>query len=136
MNMRPIMALAPIAASILLLAACATADGAQGAAAGAAAAEPKGYAIAEIAVSDPQAYKPYVAAVGPLVAKFGGAYVVRGGEAVAKEGDAPNGRIVVIEFPSLAAARAFYDSPEYQAILPLRLKAATARVYFVEGHAP
>ncbi len=97
---------------------------------------PKGYAVAEISVTDAEAYMAYVAAVGPLVEKFGGIYIVRGGETVAKEGGAPNGRIVVIEFPSLAAARAFYESPDYQAILPIRLNTATSRVYLVEGYAP
>lgn len=96
----------------------------------------KGYAIAEISVSDPEAYKPYVAAVGPIVTKFGGVYIVRGGETVTMEGAPPTGRIVVIEFPSLAAARAFYESDEYQAVLPIRLKAATSRIFFVEGFIP
>jgi len=96
----------------------------------------KGYAIAEISVTDPEAYKPYVAAVGPIVAKFGGVYIVRGGEIVTMEGAPPNGRVVVIEFPSLAAARAFYGSDDYQAVLPLRLKAATSRIFFVEGFIP
>lgn len=97
---------------------------------------PKGYAIAEISVTDAEAYKPYVAAVSPMVEKFGGKYLIRGGDAVAVEGEAPAGRLVVLEFPSLDAARAFYDSDEYQAILPLRLKSAASRVFFIEGYAP
>ncbi|MEK7264745.1 MAG: DUF1330 domain-containing protein [Pseudomonadota bacterium] len=97
---------------------------------------PKGYAVAEILVTNPVAYKDYVAAVTPLVAKYGGAYIVRAGETVPKEGDAPAGRIVILEFGSLAAARAFYESAEYQAILPLRQKNATSRVYLVEGFLP
>jgi uncharacterized protein (DUF1330 family) len=94
---------------------------------------PKGYAIAEIAVNDAVAYRGYVAAVTPIITKYGGVYLVRGGNAVAKEGAPPKGRLVVIEFPNFAAAQTFYDSPEYQAIIGLRLKSATSRVLQVEG---
>jgi uncharacterized protein (DUF1330 family) len=102
----------------------------------AAAAAPKGYVIAEITVTDPEAYKQYAASVPPIAAKFGGKYLVRGGQTVAVEGERPSGRIVVIEFDSLAAARSFEDSPDYQAITPLRQKAARSRVFLVEGVTP
>ncbi|MFN3960714.1 MAG: DUF1330 domain-containing protein [Parvularculaceae bacterium] len=101
-----------------------------------AAAPAKGYVIAEISVRDPEAYKSYAAAVAPIVARFGGTYLVRGGETRSREGAPVAGRIVVIEFPSHAAAAAFYDSADYQAILPLRQGAADSRVFSVEGHAP
>jgi uncharacterized protein (DUF1330 family) len=94
---------------------------------------PKGYVVAEITVTDPEAYKQYAAAVPPIAAKFSGKYLVRGGQTVAVEGDPPSGRIVVIEFDSLAAARSFEESPDYQAIAPLRRKAAHSRVFLVEG---
>lgn len=97
---------------------------------------PKGYTIAEIAVNDAVAYRDYVAAVTPLIAKYGGVYLVRAGKIAMKEGAAPQGRMVVIEFPSFAAVQSFYDSPEYQAIIGLRTKVATSRVFFVEGVAP
>jgi uncharacterized protein (DUF1330 family) len=41
--------------------------------------------------------------------------------------------VVIVEFPDMAAARGFYDSPEYRAILPLRLAASRGRLYLVEG---
>jgi uncharacterized protein (DUF1330 family) len=94
---------------------------------------PKGYVIAEITVTDPEAYKQYAAIVPSIAAKFSGKYLVRGGQTVAVEGEAPSGRIVVIEFDSLAAARSFEDSPDYQAVAPLRQKAARSRVFLVEG---
>jgi uncharacterized protein (DUF1330 family) len=96
---------------------------------------PKGYVVAEISVTDPEAYKQYAATVLPIAAKFSGKYLVRGGQTVAVEGDPPSGRIVVIEFDSLAAARSFEESPDYQAIAPLRRKAAHSRVFLVEGTA-
>ena len=95
--------------------------------------EPKGYVIAEITVTDPEAYKQYAAGVPPILTKFGGKYLVRGGKAIGIEGSAPGGRIVVIEFDSLAAAFSFEESPEYQALAPLRRKAAQSRVFLAEG---
>src|ERR1700692_21462 len=82
----------------------------------AAAGASKGYVIAEITVTDPEAYKQYAASVQSIAAKLGGKYLVRGGQTVAVEGEPPAARIVVIEFDSLAAARSFEDSPDYQAI--------------------
>jgi uncharacterized protein (DUF1330 family) len=99
----------------------------------AAAGASKGYVISEITVTDPEAYKQYAATVPPIAAKFSGKFLVRGGQTVAVEGEPPSGRIVVIEFDSLAAARSFEDSPEYQAVAPLRRKAARSRVFLVEG---
>jgi uncharacterized protein (DUF1330 family) len=96
----------------------------------------KGYIVAELAVADADAYREYAALVPPIVAKYGGRYLVRGGESAAKEGAPPAGRVVVIEFDTIAAARAFYDAPEYQAIAPLRIRAANSRVFLVEGTPP
>jgi uncharacterized protein (DUF1330 family) len=119
-----------ITAAVLILA---TAGGTLLHAASGAAA--KGYVVAEVTVIDPDAYKQYAAAVVPIVTKFGGRYLVRGGQTVAVEGDPPAGRVVVIEFESLGAARAFEDSAEYRDIAPLRQKAARSRVFLVEGTA-
>ena len=99
----------------------------------AAAVASRAYVIAEITVTDPEAYKRYAALVPPIAAKFGGKFLVRGGQTVAVEGEPPAGRIVVIEFDSLAAARGFEDSQDYQAIAPLRRQAARSRVFLAEG---
>jgi uncharacterized protein (DUF1330 family) len=94
---------------------------------------PKAYGIAEINVTDMQAYRQYIAAVSPIVEEFGGRYLVRAGTVVPIEGDAPTGRFIVIEFPSLAVAKAFEASPQYLKIAPLRQKASQGRVFLVEG---
>jgi uncharacterized protein (DUF1330 family) len=99
----------------------------------AAAGASKGYVIAEITVTDPEAYKQYAATVPAIAAKFSGKYLVRGGQTVTVEGQPPSERIVVIEFDSLAAAQSFEDSAEYRAAAPLRRKAARSRVFLVEG---
>jgi uncharacterized protein (DUF1330 family) len=94
---------------------------------------PKGYAIAEITVTDPEAYKQYAAAVPAIAAKFGGKYIIRAGNVIPVEGQAPTGRFVVIEFPSMANAQAFEASPEYRAVAPIRQKASTGRLFLIEG---
>ena len=94
---------------------------------------PKGYLIGEITVTDAATYKEYAAATGPLVTKYGGTYLVRGGQTMGLEGATVTGRVVVIEFKSLAAAKAFEDSAEYQKVAPLRRKASTGRLFLVEG---
>ena len=88
---------------------------------------PKGYVIAEINVTAPDAYKQYLDAVTPIVAHSRGKYLVRAGTLVPLEGEAPTGRVVVIEFPSLAIAKLFEASPRYVDIAPLRKSAAFHR---------
>ena len=94
---------------------------------------PKAYGIAEINVTDMQAYRQYIAAVSPIVEEFGGRYLVRAGTVVPIEGEAPTGRFIVIEFTSLAVAKAFEASPQYLKIAPLRQRASRGRVFLVEG---
>lgn len=92
-----------------------------------------GYLIAHLEVTDPQGFEAYRAAVPAVIEKFGGRYLVRGGRVAALEGEWTVPRLVVIAFDSVAAARRFYDSPEYQEILPLRLKAARGTLVIAEG---
>jgi uncharacterized protein (DUF1330 family) len=91
------------------------------------------YIVAQLKVHDPAMFQRYREAVSPLVDRFGGRYRVRGGELEVLEGDWPLPRLVVIEFQSRDAARLFYDSPEYQQILPLRQESARGTVAIVEG---
>jgi len=88
--------------------------------------------VSEFEVTDAEGMKPYSAGVDATFAPYGGRYIVRGGEVISREG-APSKRIVMIEFPSMAQAQAWYDSPTYAALRPVRQKASTARVYIVQG---
>jgi len=97
---------------------------------------PRAYVVGEIAVTNPEGYAQYVARVGPVIAACGGRYLVRGGMSEAREGTAPAGRMVVIEFASLAAARACLDGPDYKAVAMLRHANAQSRILLVEGAAP
>jgi uncharacterized protein (DUF1330 family) len=94
------------------------------------------YIIAEVDVRDPETYATYRAQTPAAVERYGGRFIVRGGAAETLEGEGPPGRLVVLEFPDLTAARRFYGSPEYQAIIGIRQQAAASRVVLVEGHAP
>lgn len=78
------------------------------------------YLIAHIEVLDPEGYKAYPQRNTPLVERFGGRFIARGGAVEMLEGDAAPNRLVVIEFPSMDAARAWYHSPEYQEIAVIR----------------
>ncbi|MGF1628880.1 MAG: DUF1330 domain-containing protein [Kiloniellaceae bacterium] len=91
------------------------------------------YVIAQLTITDPEGFETYRQAVSPVVAAHGGRYLVRGGAIASLEGDLGTPRIIVLEFPDMAAAEGFYNSPEYRAILPLRLNTATGSVVIVEG---
>lgn len=88
--------------------------------------------VSEFEITDPEGMAPYRAQVDATFAPFGGRYIVRGGHVVSQEG-APSKRIVMIEFPSMAQALAWYDSPAYAVLKPIRHKSATSRVYTVQG---
>ena len=90
------------------------------------------YMIAEITVNDPAGFEAYRDAVPGTIAQYGGKYLVRGGTVTSLEGEwAP--RIVVLEFPDLATAQRWYQSPEYTAIKDGRVNASTGRMALVEG---
>ncbi|WP_203232231.1 DUF1330 domain-containing protein [Gemmobacter caeruleus] len=91
-----------------------------------------GYWLAHVTVTDPVAYAGYQSLAPAAFARFGGRFLARGGEADVCEGPALD-RHVVIEFPTLEAARACYASPEYQAARQARDGAAVAHVVIVEG---
>lgn len=93
----------------------------------------KGYWIARVDISDPEAYKGYVAANGAAFAKFGARFLVRGGKSETPEGSSRD-RNVVLEFPSYEAALACYRSPEYEKAMRLRANAATADLLVIEGY--
>ena len=94
------------------------------------------YVIAEIDVTDPEAYELYKVRSGPAVDAAGGKFIVRGGEIVSLEGDPVKGRIVVIEFADVDAAQAWYDSELYQEAIPFRQAASRGRVFLVDGYLP
>jgi uncharacterized protein (DUF1330 family) len=94
---------------------------------------PKGYWIARVDVHNAEAYKNYVAANGPPIAKFGGRFVVRGGKFENPVGTSRS-RNVVIEFPSYEAAWACWNSPDYQAARAKQDGGADTDMVIIEGY--
>ena len=82
---------------------------------------------------DREKFEAYRKVVMPTLAPFSGKFVVRGGQATIIEGDWPFERTVILEFPSRADAEGWYNSPAYQAILPLRLASMTCNAIIVDG---
>ena len=91
------------------------------------------YFVAEVEVTNPQGYEPYRALAGASVAQYGGRFVARGGKAELIEGGPEPKRIVILEFADVAAIKRWYNSPEYQKILPDRLENSTGRAFIVDG---
>ena len=91
------------------------------------------YIIVETDVSDPEQYEHYKAASPGPIAAGGGRFLVRGGELAVLEGDWHPSRIVLLEFPDLDAAKAFYESEQYRAAMQLREGAATLKMVAVQG---
>jgi uncharacterized protein (DUF1330 family) len=80
-----------------------------------------------------EAMANYRAAVPATLAQYGGRFLVRGGASELIEGGPEPKRIVILEFADAAAAKRWYNSPEYQKILPDRLNNSTSRAFIVDG---
>ena len=93
------------------------------------------YIIARVQVTDWERYREYTRATPGAIEKFGGKFIVRGGETTTLEGPSETARLVVIEFPSLEKAKAFYHSEEYTRAKKLREGAATGQFLVVDGYA-
>ncbi len=91
------------------------------------------YLIANVDVRDPEAYEAYRCRTREIIERHGGRFLVRGGAIEVLEGEPNVQRLVVIEFPNATAARAFYDSEDYQEIIPFRTRASHAALFIVEG---
>lgn len=93
------------------------------------------YVLAEIEITNPDGYREYTAIVPATIAKYGGRFLVRGGAAEVLEGDWPQRRRVLLEFPSMQAAKQWFDSPEYEKPKAMRQAASNGRLILMEGAA-
>ena len=93
----------------------------------------KGYWMGHVDVHDPEAYKKYLEEAAPAYREFGAKFLVRAGNFEPVEADGLGARHVVIEFDSLAKAKACYDSPTYQSARRHRLAASKGKLVIVEG---
>jgi uncharacterized protein (DUF1330 family) len=91
------------------------------------------YVIFDVDIRDPIRYQDYMKRVKPAVDQAGARYLARGGTHKIYEGDWSPRRIVLLEFPSVAAFESFYYGPVYQELKSIRDECSSARLVSVEG---
>jgi uncharacterized protein (DUF1330 family) len=94
------------------------------------------YLIYRAHVHDADAYRAYMTRTPEAIAAFGGHFLARGGDTVTLEGTPETARVIIVEFPTLEAARAFYDSDVYRATMPFRRDCAQVQMVIVDGVGP
>tara|TARA_B100001250_G_C19357347_1_gene596092 strand:- start:68 stop:367 length:300 start_codon:yes stop_codon:yes gene_type:complete len=92
------------------------------------------YIVAQVNINDPEQYKKYTAVTPGVIKKYGGRFVVRGGDVSTLEGDHEDARWVVLEFEDAEAAKAFYYSPEYTEARKIRESASKAKFILLDGY--
>jgi uncharacterized protein (DUF1330 family) len=91
------------------------------------------YVAVQINVNDPVVYERYKELAPPSIRHYGGRYIVRGGNVETLEGTWHPKRFVVLEFPDMASARAWWSSPEYAEARALRQSCAGTEMIVVDG---
>ena len=91
------------------------------------------YFVAELETTNPAGMEAYRAAVPATLTQYGGRFVARGGNTELVEGGPEPKGIVILEFADAGAVKRWYNSPEYQKILPGRLENSTGRAFIVDG---
>ena len=94
------------------------------------------YVLARVEVTDWDVYKQYAARTPKTIAQFGGRFIARGAAPERLEGEQETLRIVVLEFPSVEQARAWYHSDAYQALKAMRENAGNGQFMILEGFSP
>jgi uncharacterized protein (DUF1330 family) len=91
------------------------------------------YVISDLDIQDASQLQDYVRLVPPTLEAYGGRYVVRRGQLQTLEGQWRSRDLVIVEFPTVALARRWYESPEYQEVKERYFKGATRNLVLVEG---
>lgn len=91
------------------------------------------YLIAEHRITDPERFEEYRSMVAPMIERFGGRYLTRGGSHEVLDGDWKPTRVVVIEFPDMATLKAWYNSPEYRPLVEIRRGTGTDVLIAIDG---
>ena len=92
-----------------------------------------GYFIIQINVTNAENYKEYIEKVTPIVKKFGGEYIVRGGQSENVEGNWPFQRTVVLKFPTYDMVKKWHNSDEYKPIKKIREDNSECNAIIIEG---
>src|SRR5262249_17946349 len=91
------------------------------------------YVINDMEAVDPQGPEGYKNPPPPVVAQYGGRFLARGGHTEVFEGSWTPKRLVILEFPSVAQAKAWVNSPEYAPARRKRQSASRSNIVVVEG---
>ena len=91
------------------------------------------YVVVDVEVTDPAGFEEYRSQVPASIARYGGRYIVRGGQTRTLEGSWAPKRVVILEFPDRAAAKAWWSSQEYAAAKALRQRCARTEIIVVDG---
>ena len=94
------------------------------------------FVIFDVDIRNTERYQDFMRQVKPALEAAGARYLARGGPHLVHEGDWSPRRIVLIEFPSVAAWQSFYTGPVYQGLKTIRDECSSARVVCVEGLTP
>ena len=97
---------------------------------------PPAYLIAEVQVTDPDGWKQYLAALPGTMAPFHEKTLARSPAVALDASTPPSGAVAILAFNSMDDLKAWWNSPAYQAIIPLREKSAKTRVYAIQGLPP
>ena len=93
------------------------------------------YVIVDIDIHSPETYEEYKRVAPPSISAYGGRYLIRGGEVQILEGEWKPKRCVVLEFPSVEQAKAWWNSKEYAPAKALRQSCSETQMVVVEGAA-
>jgi len=91
------------------------------------------YVIFDVEIKDPTRYQDFMNGVKPALAEAGARYLARGGAHKVYEGDWEPRRIVLLEFPSVAAWESFYNGSVYRGLKAVRDECSSARLVSVVG---
>ena len=96
-------------------------------------ATPPAYVMAELQVKDVETFKQYLAALPGTLAPYKVRTLARSNPVALDASTPPAGSFVILAFNSMDDVKAWWNSPAYQAIIPLREKSSTTRAYAVQG---
>jgi len=91
------------------------------------------YIVVQLDIVDPDKLETYRAEVPATIETYGGRYLARGGQMERLEGEEPMSRVVILEFPNYAQAKAWYGSEEYADLKAMRLAASRSNAILVDG---
>ena len=94
----------------------------------------KAYIIVDVTITNPERYADYRKLTGPSLIPYDGKFIVRGGARETLEGEWNSTRVVVIEFPSMEKAKAWWSSGQYAPAKAIRQSASVTNMIVIEGY--